>query len=92
MAAGLAKLHASLAEQLPAAGTVSLRLEVDGDGQVTGLTWLANTLVADQGPGTQAWAVTDGILQMIAEHCWALQLPPSTDGGATSITLPFILK
>lgn len=91
--AAMATLHAALAKLPPAAGTVALRLQVVGDGRVTGLQWLCNTLIAEpQRRSTQPWMVVDSILAAVAESCTSLRFPPSTDGGSSEATLPLCMS
>lgn len=42
--AAMDAVHAALAKLQPAVGTVTLRLQVAGDGRPTGLHWLCNTV------------------------------------------------
>lgn len=91
--------HAAISQSglPPASGTVVVRLEVAGDsGRVTSLRWLVNTLVGPPpinsklGRSAPPWAVTEAALQAIGECCAGARLPPSSDGGGSSITLPFV--
>lgn len=89
----LGELYEALAVLSPVVGVVTLRLDIAGDsGRVADIQWLANTLVArPQGGGDPADATQDA-LAAIAEHCFRARFPPSGDGGATAITLPFVFE
>lgn len=94
VAACQAAIHSALGDPAPAAGTVTVRLEVCGrTGAVTDIKWLLNTLrVADQLGSAPPWLVLERQLGTIAEHCCAARFPPSGDGGDTQVTLPLVFS
>ncbi|KAL4855050.1 Cyclin-C1-2 [Chlorella vulgaris] len=94
VAACQAAIHSALGKPAPAAGTVTVRLEVCGrTGAVNDIKWLLNTLrVADQLGSAPPWLVLERQLGTIAEHCCAARFPPSGDGGDTQVTLPLVFS
>lgn len=90
--AAMDAVHAALANLAPADGTVTLRLQVAGDGRPTGMQWLCNTLIAEPAHrGEQPWMVVDRTLSAIAETCMSMRFPASADGGSSEVTLPFCM-
>jgi len=73
---------------------VTLRLEIDGhSGRVADIRWRANTLVARPQAGEPPREVCEATLATLAEHLFAAgPFPPSADGQATAITLPFLFE
>jgi hypothetical protein len=83
-------LAVQLGDPAPAAGTVVVRLEVEGCGRVTRLHWLLNTLLALPLGQQPPWVATDAQLAAVVEHCCSARFPAAPDGGGTTITLPLV--